>query len=86
LARNNISDISLLDKVKFEKLELLNLNHNKISDISVLDKVKFEKLEKLDLGNNYGINKEKYNSFINNLNLKVIIDDDQDDLGFDDLF
>ena len=39
---NNISDIKVLEKVKFEKLELLNVGENKISDINVLGKVNFK--------------------------------------------
>ena len=33
---NNISDIKVLENVKFEKLEILNLGKNKISDINIL--------------------------------------------------
>ena len=34
LFNNNISDIKVLEKVKFEKLEKLNLSENKISKIN----------------------------------------------------
>ena len=41
---NNISDIKFLEKVKFEKLEKLNLSWNKnISNYYILEKVNFKK-------------------------------------------
>ena len=44
---NNISDIKVLENVKFEKLEILSLSDNKISDINILEKVKFKELKKI---------------------------------------
>ena len=42
LSGNNISDIKVLEKVKFEKLEKLNLRWNKISNnINILENVEF---------------------------------------------
>ena len=38
--------------MKFEKLEILELNNNKISDISVLEKVNLRNLKILDLRKN----------------------------------
>ena len=52
LNNNQISDIKLLEKVKFENLEELDLNNNKISDIEILEKVKFYNLKTLNLSNN----------------------------------
>ena len=49
LSSNGISDISILEKVKFEKLENLGLNKNKIKDINVLEKVNFKNLKELYL-------------------------------------
>ena len=39
----------MLEKVKFEKLEELDLGHNKISDINILEKFNFKELKQLDL-------------------------------------
>ena len=36
LSLNNISNISALEKVTFEKLEKLDLGYNKISNINIL--------------------------------------------------
>ena len=44
LKNNKISDIKVLERVKFEKLELLDLGGNKISDINILEKVNFKEL------------------------------------------
>ena len=52
LRGNQISDIKVLEKVKFENLEILNLSFNEISDIKVLEKVKFENLKELYLSYN----------------------------------
>ena len=54
LYKNNISDISVLENVKFEKLEKLNLGWNEISNnINILKNVNFKELKVLDLkGNN----------------------------------
>jgi len=41
-----------LEKVKFEKLEVLSLTENKISDINILEKVNFKELKKLFLDKN----------------------------------
>ena len=42
LSDNNISDIKVLKKVKFEKLEILDLSENKISkDNSIISKLKY---------------------------------------------
>ena len=45
LSDNEISDIQVLENVKFEKLEKLNICCNKISDINILRKVNFKKLK-----------------------------------------
>ena len=52
LTNNNISDISILEKVKFEKLEKLFLDNNKIYDINVLSKVRLKELKELYLNGN----------------------------------
>ena len=46
---NFISNIDILENVKFKELKELNLNRNNILDIKVLEKVKFEKLKILYL-------------------------------------
>ena len=49
-SNNNISDIIVLEKVKFEKLEILYLSGNyELSDINILEKVNFKELKELDL-------------------------------------
>ena len=54
ISYNNISDIKVLEKVKFNKLEILNLSGNKISNnINILEKVNFKELKKLYLSNQY---------------------------------
>ena len=72
LSWNKISDINVLEKVKFENLQELSLNNNQISDIKVLEKVKFENLQLLYLDNNK-IDKNKYFSLINTLKNKLYI-------------
>ena len=52
LTNNNILDINILEKVKFEKLEKLYLDNNKISDINSLEKVRFKELKALYLNGN----------------------------------
>ena len=49
---NNITDITVFEKVKFELLENLDLSDNKISLIDGLDKANMKKLKVLDLSNN----------------------------------
>ena len=39
---NNISDIKVLEKVEFEKLEILDLEENKISDKQLIPKLKLK--------------------------------------------
>ena len=43
---------SILEKVNFNNLKILDLYKNDIVDINILEKVKFEKLKKLQLGGN----------------------------------
>ena len=53
LNSNNISDIKVLERVKFEKLEILNLGRNKISNnINQLENVNFKELKELNLYDN----------------------------------
>ena len=40
LNKNNITDISALEKANFEKLEMLNLKGNKIEDKTIIEKLK----------------------------------------------
>ena len=58
--------IKVLEKVKFENLEVLNLNSNQIIDYKGICKHKFENIKELDLYN-YKINKKYYFSLIDNL-------------------
>ena len=46
---NEISDINILEKVNFKKLNKLDLSWNKISDIKILEKVNFKELKELNL-------------------------------------
>ena len=51
---NNITDIKVLEKVKFEKLVKLYLGRNEISNnINILENVNFKELKDLDLSENY---------------------------------
>ena len=52
LSHNSICFIDMLQKSKFENLEILELNNNNIKSISVLDKVDFPELKELYLNNN----------------------------------
>ena len=70
MSRNKISDIRVLEKVKFEKLEYLYLGDNNISNINKLEKVNFEELKELNLYFNE-IDKEIYFSIINDLKSKI---------------
>jgi len=46
LSNTNISDIKILEKVNFEKLEILDLSLNeRLSDINILEKVNFKELK-----------------------------------------
>ena len=71
LSSNQISDIKVLEKVKFKNLKELDLSWNQISDIKVLEKVKFENLEKLGLSDNQ-IDENEYSVLIQNLNERLI--------------
>ena len=46
---NNISDIKVLEKFKFNKLEKLDIGSNEISDINILENVNFKELKELHL-------------------------------------
>ena len=52
LCGNDISDIRILEKAKFKKLEIIFLGNNKLTDINILEKVHFEKLKELNLNDN----------------------------------
>ena len=52
LAKNNISDIKILAKVNFEKLEILNIGFNAISNIDVFEKANFKELKQLWMSRN----------------------------------
>ena len=53
LSENDISDIKFLEKVKFEKLEILNLSRiENISNYYILEKVNFKELKELYLYRN----------------------------------
>ena len=65
LSNNNISDIGILEKVKFEQLEKLYLNNNEISDINILERVNCKDLKVLALSsNNVSDDEENYNEDI----------------------
>ena len=49
LKLNQTSDIKALEKVKFEKSEILDLTGNKIPNINILEKVNFPHLKELNL-------------------------------------
>ena len=68
----NISDINILERANFTKLNTLNLNRNKISDINILEKVNLKELKELDLSYNL-INEEENNSILINLKSKMNI-------------
>ena len=70
LSDNKISDINVLEKAKFEKLEILELNNNIISDIDVFKRINIEKMIKLDLSSNK-IDEYKYDSLIQYLESKI---------------
>ena len=46
---NEISDIKVLESVKFDKLEILNLGQNNISNIDILENEIFKELKELNL-------------------------------------
>ena len=52
LAINNISNITPLENMVHNHLEILDLSKNRITDISVLEKVKFNELKELYLSGN----------------------------------
>ena len=52
LSKNKISDIKVLEKVKSEKLEILDLDENNIYNIDIFKKVNFKELKQLYLYNN----------------------------------
>ena len=76
LSWNNISDIKILEKVKFNKLEKLDLGWNKISNnINILENVNFKELKELNLYHNNisdikVLEKVKFNK-LEKLNLRV---------------
>ena len=45
LSDSKISDIKVLEKLKFEKSEKINLGYNKISNIDILENVNFKELK-----------------------------------------
>ena len=49
LERCDISDIKVLEKVKYDKLEILNLEGNIISNLNILENVNFKDLKQLNL-------------------------------------
>ena len=49
---NNFADIKVLEKVKFNKLEKLDLENCNILDINILGNVNFKELKQLNLANN----------------------------------
>ena len=70
LSQNQISNIDIFEKLKFQKLKYLYLFDNSISDIKVLEEVKFDKLEILDLKYNK-IDKDKDKQLILNIKSKL---------------
>ena len=52
LFNNNISDITILEKIKFDNLEILDLSMNYISNINFLENDHFKNLKILNLYNN----------------------------------
>ena len=72
LSWNLLSDIKVLENVKFKELKEFYLQKNPISDLKALEKVKFNRLKILNLSNNE-IDDNKYSSIIANLKFEVII-------------
>ena len=70
LYSNNISDISVLEKVNFKELADLNLARNKIKNIKIFEKIKFDKLERLNLRSN-SLNNDECIPIINKLRKKI---------------
>ena len=70
MSDNKISDINILENVKFEELQSLDLSNNQIVDINVFLKVKFYQLEELNLLNNK-IDENKCLITINMLKSKI---------------
>ena len=59
LKDTQLEDLSFLENVKFEKLEVLDLSRNNISNYNILgllEKVNFKNLKILDLNDNRIIN------------------------------
>ena len=52
VSSNAISEISILEKTNFKKLEILDLGYNSITDISILEKLDCKGLQELYLGYN----------------------------------
>ena len=52
LGSNNISNINILSKLKYNKLQILYLDNNLISDINVFADVNFPLIEEIDLSKN----------------------------------
>ena len=70
LSSNQISDINVLEKVKFGKLKELDLSFNSIKDINVFNKTNFKDLNKLNLRHN-NIYQKEYSSVIDKLEKDV---------------
>ena len=70
LNNNQISDITILEKVKFPEIKNLSFFQNNISDIKFFERVKFDKLVSLDLRSNT-IDKKIFSSTINELKNKI---------------
>ena len=49
LSECNISDLSFLEKIKCENLEILNLSRNNITTFNISEKVNYNKLKELNL-------------------------------------
>ena len=45
LSNNNISNIKVLENIKFEKIEILSIIHNKIKDKSIISKLKIKNIK-----------------------------------------
>ena len=70
LSQNKISNINVLESVRFKGLKQLYLGYNDISDIKVFEKANFEQLEILNLSNNK-IDKDKNALTISNIKSKI---------------
>ena len=67
---NNILDLSVLEKVNFRELEVLDLVNNKISNVNAIENANFKRLNYLDISYN-SINLVENSPILNILKSKI---------------